>query len=185
MESIPPCGIEGILAALIDREAGYVNHPRDRGGPTRWGITERRARAHGYGGEMRELPRSLAEAIYREDYWTEPRFDQVASRSMLVAEELLDTGVNMGPQVAARFLQRALNVLNRQADAYPDIAVDGAIGRMTLYALDQLIAQRGTEAIVVLHRALNCLQGVRYIEIAEASPSQESFVYGWLRTRVA
>lgn len=177
--------VERILAALIERESGYVNHPHDRGGPTCWGITEQRARAHGYRGDMRELPRSFAEAIYREDYWTEPRFDQVASRSMLLAEELLDTGVNMGPQAAVRFLQRALNVLNRQAEAYPDIAVDGAIGRMTLYALDQLIAQRGPEAITVLHRALNCLQGTRYIEIAESSPSQESFVYGWLRTRVA
>jgi hypothetical protein len=36
----------------------------------------------------------------------------------------------------------------------------------------------------VLLTAMNCLQGDRYIQIAEARPSQERFVYGWLRARV-
>lgn len=176
--------VESILSALCDREAGFVDHPNDRGGPTCWGITEQVARAHGYRGDMRELPRSTAEAIYRETYWTEPRFDQIAVRSTLLGEELLDTGVNMGPQVASRFLQRALNVLNRQAHAYPDIEADGRIGKMTLFALDQFIRQRGVEGIGVLHRALNCLQAARYVEIAERDPTQESFLYGWILNRV-
>ena len=30
---------------LIEREGGYVCHPADRGGPTRFGITEAVARA--------------------------------------------------------------------------------------------------------------------------------------------
>lgn len=177
-------GPEALIAALIEREGGYRDHPADRGGPTCWGITEQVARAHGYRGDMRELPRSFAEGIYRERYWTGPRFDQVATRSTVLAEELLDTGVNMGPQTATRFLQRALNVLNRRAHAYPDITVDGAIGRMTLFALDQFIARRGIEGIGVLIRAINGLQGCRYIEIAEADQSQEDFTYGWLLNRV-
>jgi lysozyme family protein len=41
-----------LIDALIDREGGYVNHPADRGGPTRYGITEAVARAHGYAGAM-------------------------------------------------------------------------------------------------------------------------------------
>ena len=50
--------------------------------------------------------------------------------------ELFDTGVNMGPNVASAFLQRALNALNRGARDYPDLAVDGRIGAATLAAIE-------------------------------------------------
>ncbi len=53
------------LEFVLAREGGFVDHPNDRGGPTCWGITEQVARAHGYRGDIRELPRSTAEAIYR------------------------------------------------------------------------------------------------------------------------
>ena len=33
-------------------------------------------------------------------------------------------------------------------------------------------------------KALNALQGERYIDLAEKRQANESFVYGWLRTRV-
>lgn len=177
--------VTDVIDALIAREGGYVDHPADRGGPTRFGITEQVARAWGYAGDMRDLPRETAEAIYLERYWTGPGFNQVAARTDAIAEELLDTGVNMGPMVASKFLQRALNVLNRGASAYPDVAVDGVVGRMTLYALDQFIAARGREGIAVLLKALNSLQGARYVEISEQNPSQEAFTYGWLRERVS
>lgn len=176
--------VDEVVEALIRREGGYVNHPHDRGGPTRWGITEQVARAYGYTGPMRDLPREMAKDIYFERYWSGPKFHLVAARSAPLAEELLDTGVNMGPKVASRFLQRALNVLNRGGAAYPDLQVDGDLGRMSLFALDQYLAQRGAAGADVLLRALNALQAVRYIEIAEASPSQEAFVYGWIRERV-
>jgi len=92
---------------LIEREGGYVYHPADRGGPTKFGITEAVARANGYAGAMADLPRHEAAAIYRRLYWLRPRFDQVAERTAKVASELFDTGANMGPAVAATFLQRA------------------------------------------------------------------------------
>jgi lysozyme family protein len=50
--------IDNLVDALIEREGGYVRHPADRGGPTCFGITEAVARAHGYAGPMRQLPRS-------------------------------------------------------------------------------------------------------------------------------
>ncbi len=37
----------------------------------------------------------------------------------------------------------------------------------------------------LLRRALNALQGARYIEIAEQRPAQQAFVFGWLSERVA
>ena len=119
--------VDNLIDELIEREGGYVNHPADRGGPTSFGITEAVARAHGYGGAMKELPREEAAAIYRRLYWLRPRFDQVAKRAPRVAAELFDTGANMGPAVAATFLQRALTALNRNGTDYPDLVPDGRV----------------------------------------------------------
>ena len=57
-----------LIDPLLDREGGYVNHPSDRGGPTAYGITQAVARANGYYGPMRALPREEAVAIYRRLY---------------------------------------------------------------------------------------------------------------------
>ena len=89
-----------IIEGILGKEGGYVDHPSDKGGPTRWGITQTTARAHGYTGDMRNLPRETAKQIRLSDYWTGPRFDQVAALSTLLADELCDTGVNMGPSVS-------------------------------------------------------------------------------------
>ena len=56
--------VDQLIDELIDREGGYVNHPADRGGPTCWGVTQQVARAYGYIGDMRALPRSTAVRIY-------------------------------------------------------------------------------------------------------------------------
>ena len=177
--------IASLVDELIEREGGFVDHPADRGGATRFGITEAVARAHGYAGPMALLPREEAEAIYRRLYWTRPRFDQVASRSSRIAAELFDTGANMGPGVAATFLQRALTALNRNGKDYPDLTPDGRVGPATLGALDRFLAIRGRErGEVVLMRALEALQGERYLRLAEKRPANEAFLYGWLANRL-
>ena len=177
--------IDRLVDALIEREGGYADHPADRGGPTRYGITEAVARAHGYRGEMAELPREDAVAIYRRLYWTRPRFDAVAGRAPRVAAELFDTGVNMGPAVAETFLQRAPTALNRNARDYPDLVPDGRIGEGTLAALDAFLNSRGRHGgETVLLRALEALQGERYLRLAERRPANEAFLYGWLANRI-
>jgi lysozyme family protein len=178
-------GCDHLIEALIEREGGYVNHPADRGGPTRFGITEAVARAHGYSGKMAELPQDEAAAIYRRLYWLRPRFDEVARRVPRVASELLDTGANMGPAVATTFLQRALTALNRNAKDYPDLVPDGRIGDRTLAALDNFLDVRGKSGgETVLLRALEALQGERYLRLAEKRPANEAFLYGWLANRI-
>ena len=57
--------ISAPIDEVIAREGGYGHHPADRGGPTNFGITQAVARANGYAGDMRKLPRTLAETIYR------------------------------------------------------------------------------------------------------------------------
>ncbi len=177
--------VDGLIEALIDREGGYVNHPADKGGPTCFGITEAVARAHGYRGAMKQLPRSEAAAIYKRLYWLRPRLDEVAKRTARIGAELFDTGANMGPAVAITFLQRALTALNRNAKDYPDLVPDGRIGPRTLAALDTFLEVRGlTSGVTVLLRALVALQGERYLRLAERRPANEAFLYGWLANRI-
>ena len=176
--------VDELIDDVIGREGGYSNHPADRGGPTRWGITEAVARAHGFAGDMRALPREEAAAIYRRIYWLRPGFDRVAEIAPRIAAELFDTGVNMGPEVAAGFVQRALNALNRGASDYPDIAVDRRIGETTLAALRGFIARRDGSGEEVLLKAIEALQGERYLRLAEQRPANEAFLYGWLANRL-
>jgi lysozyme family protein len=184
MEEGRAMDIDALIDALIDREGGYVDHPADRGGATNWGITEAVARANGYAGAMRTLPRATAAMIYRRLYWSRPGFDTVAARAPAIAAELFDTGVNMGPAVATGFLQRALNALNRGATDYPDIALDGQVGPRLLAALDAFLARRGRGAEAVLLKAIEALQGERYVALAERRPANEAFLYGWLANRI-
>lgn len=133
---------------------------------------------------MRDLPIGAAVAIYKQQYWTKPGFAFVAEGAPSVAAELFDTGVNMGPTTAAGFLQRALNALNRSGGDYPDVTVDGTVGPATLAALTGFLKVRGAKGEQVLLRALQALQGARYLALAEARPANEAFLYGWLAQRV-
>lgn len=176
--------IDDLIDGVIDREGGYVHYPADRGGATRFGITEAVARANGYTGDMRHFARPAAVAIYRQLYWSRPGLDRVADRAPALAAELFDTGVNMGPAVATGFLQRALNALNRGGRDYPDVVPDGRIGARTLAALDAFLATRGAGAETVLVKAVEALQGERYLSLAEQRPANEAFLYGWLAQRI-
>ena len=176
--------IDDLIDAVIEREGGFSDHPADRGGATRWGVTEAVARANGYAGDMRQFGRAAAVAIYRRLYWVRPGFDRIAERAPQVAAELFDTGINMGPAVATGFLQRALNALNRGATDYPDVMLDGRIGPETLAALDRFLAFRKASGQAVLVKAIEALQGERYLALAERRPANEAFLYGWLSNRI-
>lgn len=176
--------IDRMIHDLIEREGDFVAHPADKGGPTRWGITKSVARRFGYTDRMEQLPREVAAAIYRRQYWQLPGFDKVAQTAPKLAEELFDTGVNMGTATAIGFLQRALNALNRNGLDYGDIAVDRKIGVATLQALSEFFHRRGAPAEMVLTKAIDALQGAHYVRLAEARPSQEAFLYGWLANRI-
>ena len=174
-----------LIDELIAREGDFVDHPADRGGPTRYGITEQVARAHGYTGDMRALPRDTAAAIYREQYWTTPHFDAIDAIEPTIAAELFDGGVNMGTARASMWLQRALNLLNRGASDYPDMGVDGQLGAVSRAALQSYRRARpGAEGLAVLLWMIRAFRTGRYAEIAEANPSQEVFEYGWIARQV-
>lgn len=175
--------IDDIIDEVIRAEGGYVNDPNDSGGATCFGITEKVARANGYRGDMKDLPISFARKVYFSRYVIEPCFDKVLLLSYEISAELVDTGVNCGVSTASKFLQVSLNAFNKQGTIYPDLIVDGNIGNKTITALANYLKFR-PDGVKVMLRALNCMQGARYIELTQANPKNEDFVYGWLLNRV-
>jgi lysozyme family protein len=177
--------IQQIIDGVLEREKGYANNPNDAGGETMWGITIATARRHGYTGAMRELTRDQAFAIYMDEYVTAPGFVRIAAINISIAEELVDSAVNCGPGRPGPWLQRTLNLMNRQAKLFPDLVVDGVLGPATQVALLSVLNQRGADGEKVILRSLNCQQGAYYMDITEKRAANEEFFFGWMLNRVA
>jgi lysozyme family protein len=133
---------------------------------------------------MSALTKEFAYQVYLQQYFIAPQFDKVATLSEVVAQELCDIAVNMGPSVACPMLQESLNLLNRGQQDYLDMQVDGHIGKETLMALAAFLVKRGADGEKVLGRMLYIMKGERYITLAKAKPSQENFLFGWILNRV-
>lgn len=114
---------------LLDpkHEGGYSFNPADPGGETIFGITARVARANGYTGDMRTLPRETAKVLYMKLYWAPMHCDELPA---LLRFQVFDACVNSGAPQATLWLQRATGAKD-----------DGVIGPATLAAMrtaDQL-----------------------------------------------
>lgn len=162
-------------------EGGYSNRKSDRGGKTNLGITQGlllEAISRGVVPPMRieDLTEPQAVKIYRFFFWDELGLDGMDSQ--IVAEEIFDTAVNMGPTSAVRILQRAL----RLGDYTHRVVVDGILGPKTLERVNEVTCSSKDED--TLFKALNVLQGARYIEICERYPDQIENLRGWLDKRV-
>jgi lysozyme family protein len=160
-----------MINKIIDIEGGYVNDPDDSGGETKYGITKAVARENGYQGDMRDLPRSKAEEIYRNQFYYQQHYNRIDDD--MVAFEVFEQGINMGNHEANTNLQKAYNILNLDT-----IVVDGVIGPQTLKAVNRYPYQ------IDLYKALNIFQGIFYIGLAQNNDKHKSFIRGWLRKRV-
>lgn len=128
---------ERSLRAVLVHEGGFANHPKDPGGATMKGVTQR---VYDVYRDRKGIPRQSVRGIsgeeigdiYRRQYWDEIKGDELPAG---VAYFVFDFAVNSGPRRAAQYLQRALGV-----------AADGQIGIATVAAAnahpdhDKLIA---------------------------------------------
>ena len=181
---------EAAYHITLGHEGGYTKDPVDRGGETYRGIA-RRYHPSWRGWTIVDnyktkpnFPQNLnsdenlnkmVKEFYKANYWDVNLLDEFPSQ--VIAEEVYDTGVNMHPRRAAKFLQIGLNVLNKNAGVYKDISVDGKVGTETLTALNAYLEYRGEE---YLYKVLNILQGHHYITYMLEDQAQERFAYGWL-----
>lgn len=131
------------LAETLKHEGGWANHPRDPGGATMKGVTQKV-----YDGwrEARNLPkrsvRHIEDAelgdIYRRQYWDAVRADELPAGVDLAA---FDFAVNSGPARAAKSLQRTLGL---NADGHIGAATLAAVGRVSpeIVIADYMAARR-------------------------------------------
>lgn len=109
---------------LLKHEGGFSNHKDDRGGATRYGVTEAVARDADYRGDMRELPLDLAQRIYKDRYWDAVQAENLPEDVRYI---VFDSAVNSGVIQAAKWLQRAIGVKD-----------DGIIGPQTIRAANAM-----------------------------------------------
>jgi len=141
-------------------EGGYVNDKDDRGGETFKGIARKyHPTWSGWAliDGMKSKPQFPSCALsnpaiqlhvdkfYKSNFWDVNLLDEFTSQS--VANEMFDTGVNMGVQTAAKFLQVALNKLNKIGGLYPNLVEDGKIGNNTIKSLNACIKYKGDSYI--------------------------------------
>lgn len=152
------------LAEILVHEGGYVNHPKDPGGRTNLGVTQRTW--EGWTGkassesEMRSLTREMVAPVYRKNYWDAIEGDKLPPGLALC---VFDFAVNAGPGRAARYLQRMVGA--------PE---DGQIGPQTLAAVTGYVYTHGQAG------AIKTYQDMRRSYYRQLS-TFSTFGKGWLR----
>ena len=159
--------VDAILDDLIHREGGYVHDPADRGGPTKYGITQRTLQTWRdqvvTPTDVRRLTRDEARAIYRRRYVDAPGF---ATLPDPLRAQVIDNAVLSGPRQAVKDLQRAIG----------GVTVDGRLGPQTRAALRQ-------QGVAGVHARLIQVRASRIGRIVQRHPEQARFLTGWL-TRI-
>lgn len=153
-------------------EGGYVDHPDDRGGATKYGVTQ--ATLSDYLGrpatkeDVKNLTPETAVDIFLGRYYRAPGINGLPSRIQPV---VFDMSVNHGPWNAVRMVQQVLNLAGFTCD------VDGRIGPETRRKASEADkAMRGFLVNAICERRVEF-----YHAIVERRPSQKVFLRGWLR----
>ena len=158
--------VDSILRDVLDREGWpiYTDHPADKGGPTKGGITIRTLESWRQRrctrAELKRLPESEALLILRRRYVESNGIDRIPD--VALQGQVIDDAVLSGPMLAAQDLQRALAV-----------AVDGIIGPQTLGAVEEIGASNTATRLAIERR-------LRLARHVAAHPDQVVFLVGWL-----
>jgi lysozyme family protein len=159
--------IRAILGDVLQREGWptITQHPMDRGGLTKGGITHRTLEQwRGRRVTRRELERLTekeALSILERRYVFTNGIYLVADDAL--KEQLIDSAVLSGPVNAVQDLQGAIGVSR-----------DGIIGPITLGGIDSVGAQ-------VTRQRLAVARTLRLAKIAAKDPTQNVFLVGWLK----
>lgn len=173
--------IDEIIEDVLTQEGGFVNHPNDPGGATKFGISLRYARGLGlvldkdHDGVVDErdielLTKEDARGRYLRDFYEGPRIDRFPER---LQPQLLDWAVNAGPFVSIRGLQKTLN---RRFGH--ELFEDGRYGPKTGRASEAACTEYGWQR--VNNDLVDCRKAF-YSSLANQSTKNRVFLAGWLR----
>lgn len=163
--------LEHVINAVISKEGGFVNHSADKGGATKFGITQRTLSKYLEKvvtvEEIKALDIQTAKDIYELRYYRAPKIDRLPEP---LQPFLFDCAVNHGPRRAIKFLQQVCN------DAeYGSLAVDGLMGPKTKAQANACFETLGGWMLLALIEE----RLMFYSSIAQMDPSQNVFLSGW------
>lgn len=164
---VEPVEFSEAFAKTMILEGGGLLHktPGDRGGWTKWGVSEA---AHPEL-DIPNLTREEAEAIAREDYYEAVGGDALPPE---LRWHVFDSAYNAGVVKASKQLQAAVNLYLLAAGVTEDfLVVDGYVGPKTLTAVSQLDP-------VKLARLYRHKRRLHYTRLAMGN--QGRFLHGWL-----
>jgi lysozyme family protein len=115
----------------------------------------------------------LIKKFYFEEYWLKIKGDLISDQR--IADEVYDNAVHMGVSKSSKYLQRTINILNRNCRSYNDIKVDGKIGPKSLLALNAAMKANGVKRVV---NVINGYQIKHYLECMEKNPVNKKYT-GW------
>jgi lysozyme family protein len=119
--------------------------------------------------EKSGLLQEMVMNFYKINYWDKFWGDKLEAET---AKEMFDQSLNMGTGRAIEHLQRSLNILNEGQTLYPDIKVDGIMGKWTLETYYDCLVPLEEYVLV---NVLNMYQGKYYIELMEKKSLFEKF----------
>lgn len=155
---------ENCLKITLPFEGGYVNHPKDPGGPTNKGITQRTLSAYlgrpASVNDVKNISDQTVKAIYKNQYWDKVWADRLPKGVDLA---VFDYAVNSGVSRAVKDLQRTIGC-----------RADGVMGLLTIEKLEEWMTTHGDEELVVAYctRRYNFLKALR---------TWKTFGTGWTR----
>lgn len=158
---------EPAINAVLALEGGLVDHPADRGGLTKYGISQRANPDL----DIAAITEAEARARYRKQYW-HPLFDRITDQAK--ANKVFDLCVNLGPKGGVTLLQRAIN--DERGTRGP-VDVDGQFGAQTLMAVNLMPVRQ-------FLRTVRAKQVRHYVDLALADANQLAFLNGWIRRAV-
>ncbi len=153
------------LERILVHEGGKVDHPKDPGGRTNKGVTQRvynswRTKSNLPIRDVYQISDNEVEAIYRFQYWEPIKGDAMPPGVDYV---VLDGAVNSGVKQSAKWLQRALGGAAG--------AVDGIVGSVTINAAQQAHDHDKLIAAIIDRREI----------FLRALKTFKTFGKGWLR----
>lgn len=137
-------------------EGGYVNNPHDKGGPTKYGITQ----ADMPGVSIKDITPEQAVEYYAANYWKD-LYAQINDQPL--AEKLFDMGVLFGVKTAVKLLQ-----ISMQHEI--GLVSDGSFGPNTLAAVNTSANLADYRTTLLSH----C------INVVNNNPNDSVFVQGWI-----
>jgi len=126
---------------VLKNEGGYVNHPKDPGGATNFGISLRFLRTLdkkdgdiNHDGvidinDIKEMIIDDAVRLYKKYYWDAYNYGFIENQE--IATKVFDICVTMNPSKCHKMFQRAI-----MATTYVSIDCDGIIGKKTIKAVN-------------------------------------------------